>query len=199
MIARLRGTVVERSPLAAVLECGGIGFSVALPLRTAERLPAIGQEAVLHTVAVYREDSQALYGFHDATERAVFALLIDKVQGVGPRLALSLLSTFTVEALREAVSHRDTAALSRCPGVGKKTAERLLVELRDKAFPGGEEETPGSLAPTGTSPETVRDAITALQTLGFKPAEAATAVARARKEAGDQAPTEELIRRALGG
>lgn len=199
MIAHLRGKLVANTPLTAVVDCAGVGYEVFIPLSTANKLPSPGEDVHMFISAVYREDSQTLYGFHEASARDVFRLLIEKVPGVGPRLAISLLSTFSVEGLRASVAAGDVAALSRCPGVGRKTAERLLVELRDKAFPGTDSASPISPSPAEATSEAARDAIVALQTLGYKANDAAQAVAKAQKSLGEDASTETLIKGALGG
>lgn len=205
MIARLSGTLVEAGALEAVIDCHGVGYHVHVPLTTAEKLPPAGEAVTLFTVAVYREDSAALYGFARREDEAFFRLLVEKVSGVGPKLALNILSRMSTESLRGALASGDIALLSKIPGIGKKTAERLVVELRDKmALPG--EKTAGSVpsgagVPAAGSPEgsAFGDAVHALITLGYKAPEADKAIRKAREKLGESAGTEELLRTALRG
>ncbi len=202
MIVSLEGKLVASTPLKAVIECGGLGYEVHIPVTTAEKLPRFGQEVKLHTFVVYREDSQSLYGFSTAEDRDFFQLLVEKVSGVGPRVALSLMSKLSLQSLRAAISSGDVALLARCPGIGKKTAERLVVELKDKVG------ILGIPSPAGTSSASaggnaggvhspIQDALLALVSLGYKPADADKALRRARESLGPDAATEDLIRRAL--
>ena len=135
MITSITGQLVTATPLTATIEVGGFGYEVHIPVTTAERLPSLGQQAKLHTVAVYREDSQTLYGFSTEEERNFFRLLVEKVTGVGPKMALSVLSKLSLATLKGAIAAGDIGLLSKCPGIGKKTAERLVIELRDYLNP----------------------------------------------------------------
>ena len=200
MITSIRGTVIEATPLTAVIEAGGLGYLVNIPVTTAEHLPGIGKEAKLHTLAVYREDSATLYGFHTKTDRDFFQLLVEKVSGIGPKIALSMMSKLSATMLQGAIAAGDVAPLAKCPGIGKKTAERLVIELKDKvglpatsapAISGGG--VTDSNAPVGL----VNDAINALLTLGYKPAEADKAVRRSIEKLGDAATLETVIKAAL--
>lgn len=198
MIGRLSGILLEKQPPHILLDVNGVGYEVDAPMSTFYRLPAIGDKVTLHTHLVVREDAQLLYAFAEKRDRALFRELI-KLNGVGPKLALALMSGLEVEELIGAVQAQDTGALTRVPGVGKKTAERLLVELKDrfKAW----EDIPGAAAPlvTGTAPVAVSgtaDAVSALIALGYKPQEASRAVANIKE---DGLSSEELIRRALKG
>ena len=130
MIVALRGKLVKSSPLYAVLDVGGVYYGVNVPITTAERLPRAGEETLLHTLAVYREDSQTLYGFATEGDRDFFAILVEKVSGIGPKIALNMLSRMSVQALKSAIAAGDVSLLSKCPGIGRKTAERLVLELR---------------------------------------------------------------------
>ncbi|HUG11469.1 MAG TPA: Holliday junction branch migration protein RuvA [Opitutaceae bacterium] len=199
MIGSIRGKLLSASALSAVVETGGLGYEVNVPVTTAERLTALGSEVLLHTHAVYREDSQALYGFSTADERDFFRLLINQVAGVGPKVALALMSRLSLEMLESTISIGDADALSKCPGIGRKTADRIILDLKDKigasrgvsrsrlAMHGGG--TAGSPA--------IGDAIAALLALGYKAPEAEKAVRKAHASLGDSAPTEALIKRAL--
>lgn len=198
MIGRLSGILLEKQPPHILLDVNGVGYEVDAPMSTFYRLPAIGDKVTLHTHLVVREDAQLLYAFAEKRDRALFRELI-KLNGVGPKLALALMSGLEVEELIGAVQAQDTSALTRVPGVGKKTAERLLVELKDrfKAW----EDIPGAAVPlvTGTAPVAVSgtaDAVSALIALGYKPQEASRAVANIKE---DGLSSEELIRRALKG
>ena len=203
MITSISGILVSATPLHAIIETGGFGYEVHIPITTAERLPQPGQPTKLHTLAVYREDSQTLYGFATEEDRDFFRLLVEKVTGVGPKMALSVLSKLSLATLKSAIAAGDVALLAKCPGIGKKTAERLVMELRDKL-------TPADLNPTHAvsvgSPTAVpvlvenkiRDAVMALVALGYKPADADKSVRQACVAIGPGASTEALIKKALG-
>lgn len=199
MIGRLTGIVLEKQPPFILLEVQGVGYELDAPMSTFYELPAVGDKVVLHTHMVVREDAQLLYGFSHKRERELFRELI-KLNGVGPKLALALMSGLEIDELIRAVQTQDANALVKVPGVGKKTAERLLVELKDrfKAW----ETMPGTLKslspgkPSGQPPSQSGDAVSALVALGYKPQEASKAVA-AIEEPG--LSSEELIRRALRG
>lgn len=199
MIGRLRGLLAEKQPPHLMVEAGGVGYELEMPLSSLYRLPAIGEPVTLYTHLVVREDAHLLYGFAERRERELFRELI-RLNGVGPKLALALMSALEVDDLVRCVQQDDLKALTRVPGVGKKTAERLLVELRDR-FTAWETQ-PGVIAlalePTRSAPvsSAESDAVSALTTLGFKPAEAARAVAAVLE---DGLSSEELIRRALKG
>ena len=204
MITSISGLLVSVTPLSAVIETGGLGYEVHLPVTTAERLPPPGQNAKLHTFAVYREDSQTLYGFATEEERNFFRLLIEKVTGVGPKMALSVLSKLSLPMLKGAIVAGDVALLAKCPGIGKKTAERLVMELRDQLHPselGSVAPSPaGSDAAAATAPgeNKIRDAVMALVALGYKAPDADKSVRQAWVALGAKASTEALIKRALG-
>lgn len=203
MIVSIQGTLVSTTPLAAVVETGGIGYEVHVPLTTAEKLPAPGATVRLHTHAAYREDAQTLYGFATVTERDFFRLLIENVSGVGPKSALTIMSKLSLPLLENAIRAGDIATLAKCPGIGKKTAERLVVELKNKLGGTGLAGATTSADSDGksSSPADRRlaDAIAALTALGYKPADADTAVRRATLALGATATTEQLIKKALGG
>lgn len=199
MIGRLRGTLAEKQPPHLVLDVGGIGYEVEVPMTTLYRLPGLGETLTLHTHLVVREDAHLLYGFAEKRERELFRELI-RLNGVGPKLALALMSGLEVDELVRCVQAQDTAMLVKIPGVGKKTAERLLVELKDrfKAW-----ESMPSIAPLvveaglGVAVSTAEsDAVSALVALGFKPQEASRAVGAIQES---DLSSEELIRRALKG
>ncbi|MDI9735723.1 Holliday junction branch migration protein RuvA [Stutzerimonas stutzeri] len=199
MIGRLRGTLAEKQPPHMILDVNGIGYEVEVPMTTLYRLPAVGEPVTLHTHLVVREDAQLLYGFAEKRERELFRELI-RLNGVGPKLALALMSGLEVDELVRCVQAQDTSVLVRIPGVGKKTAERLLVELKDrfKAW-----ESMPAIAPLVVEPgsktavsSAENDAVSALIFLGFKPQEASRAVSAIQEE---NLSSEEMIRRALKG
>lgn len=198
MIVYLEGTLHEARPLHAVVLAGGVGYGVHVPLRVSERLPARGQPVALHVRQVFREDAADLYGFLDATERDFFDLLT-KVSGIGPKTALTLLSRVPAESLAAGIAASDTDLLARCPGIGKKTAERIVVELRDKVaslgVPGSAVAAGGPAAAGGDA--SIEEAVAALVTLGFKAPEAKKAVDQAAAKAGPSPTTEDLVKAAL--
>lgn len=202
MITSVSGILVTATPLAAVVETGGLGYEIHIPVTTAERLPSPGQQVKLHTLAVYREDSATLYGFASEEERDFFRLLVEKVTGVGPKMALSVLSKLSLATLKGAIVAGDVGLLAKCPGIGKKTAERLVMELRDKLNPADLGSVPAAkgeaaaTAPVGENK--IRDAVLALTTLGYKAADADKAVRQAWVALGASASTEALIKKALG-
>lgn len=187
MIVSLRGLLREKKPGLAWIEAGGVGYGVNVSLSTYEALPAAGHEAELLTVLVVREDSQQLYGFATAGERRLFELLIT-VSGVGPRLAMTLLSGLRPEALWRSLRQQDVGALTMISGVGRKTAERILVELKDKV-----PDLPGEAR---ALPPAYEDAIAALVSLGFPAGRAREAVQTAAGGNGG-ADLEEIVRKAL--
>jgi Holliday junction DNA helicase RuvA len=203
MITSVSGLLIAATPLTAIIETGGFGYEVHIPVTTAERLPLPGQPVKLHTLVVYREDSQTLYGFATDEERDFFRLLVEKVTGVGPKMALSVLSKLSLATLKGAIAAGDVALLAKCPGIGKKTAERLVIELRDKLNPAEfgtvPAAKPGIGGPAaGPAENKIRDAVMALAALGYKAADADKAVRQAWVALGPTASTEALIKKALG-
>lgn len=190
MIGSVRGRILAKTPPQLLVEAAGLGYELEAPMSTFFHLPAVGEEVRLLTHLVVREDAHVLYAFGTEDERRLFRSLI-KVSGVGPKIALALLSGISVEAFARYVQSEDVAALIKVPGIGRKTAERLVVEMRDRLEAGG---AAASAVPVGSSPEA--EAFGALVALGYKPAEAT----RLLKAAGPGThSTEELIRRALKG
>jgi Holliday junction DNA helicase RuvA len=192
MIGSLRGQVSAKLPPQLMIDVGGVGYELEAPMSTFYLLPAVGQEVRLLTHLVVREDAHILYGFATEDERRLFRSLL-KVSGVGPKLALALLSGISVEGFAHCVQSQDVASLTRVPGIGRKTAERLLVEMRDRL--GAPEAQSGAIVlPAAASAES--EAFGALVALGYKPAEATRLI----KAVGPGThSTEELIRRALQG
>jgi Holliday junction DNA helicase RuvA len=195
MITHLRGILTEKRPPSLVVDVNGIGYEVEAPMSTFYRLPELQQEVKLLTHLVIREDAHILFGFSSETERQMFRTLI-KVNGVGPKLALSILSAMELETFIHCVQQGDLAKLIKIPGVGKKTAERLVIETRDRLaqMPGQSSQViqPQSLTQGVTS--AVDDAISALIALGYKAAEANQMVNAIKQEG---LTSEALIRRAL--
>ncbi len=199
MIVSLRGKLIEAGVLRVVIESSGVGYEVNVPVTTAERLPKLGAEVFLLIHHVFREDGQALYGFAVAEEREFFKLLVEKVSGVGPKMALNILSRLSLPILRDAIIRADVALLSQCPGVGKKTAERLVMELKDKVGLEGSAPSVATLAPAAAlAPAPASDALAALVALGFKPADADKGVRTAVAKLGPGATADQLVKAALG-
>lgn len=198
MIGQLRGTILEKQPPQLLLDVNGIGYEIDAPMSTFYRLPEVGQEIILHTHFVVREDAQHLYGFASREERTLFRTLL-KVNGVGPRLALTILSSIDPDEFVRCVINNDTQSLIRLPGIGKKTAERLVIEMRDK-LADWHQTIPVELnmlatqAEKGSRNQIVQDAVSALISLGYKPQEASRAVSKVDDGA---ITSEDIIRRAL--
>jgi Holliday junction DNA helicase RuvA len=195
MIGTLAGVLAFKSPPHLLLEVGGIGYEVEAPMSTFYSLPAVGERIRLLTHLVVREDAHILYGFATAEERGLFRNLL-KVSGVGPRIALAILSGGTVATFAHAVREHDAAALTRIPGVGRKIAERLIVEMRDRVDAAGAATAEGAAMPGGAASGAEAEAHGALVSLGYKPLEA-TRLMQGIGAGAAGLSTEELIRRAL--
>lgn len=176
MIGRLRGTLLGKSPPFLLLDVHGVGYEVEAPMSTFYQLPAPGEELTLHTHLIVREDAQILCGFATEAERSLFRALI-RVNGVGAKLALGILSGMSADEFSRSISENDTASLTRLPGVGKKTAERLVIEMRDRL---SDWRTSEASVPTGSGQpgvqDPVREAVSALIALGYRPPEASRLV-----------------------
>ncbi|MBD2805355.1 Holliday junction branch migration protein RuvA [Xenorhabdus sp. ZM] len=207
MIGRLRGTVLEKQPPLVLLETNGVGYEVHMPMTCFYELPEIGQEAILFTQFIVREDAQLLYGFNDKQERALFRELI-KVNGVGPKLALAILSGMSAQQFVMAIEQESISSLVKLPGVGKKTAERLVVEMKDR-FKGlngdlfnqsnqsnqsNDINLPATANQKNSDADIEAEAAAALVSLGYKPQEASRMVSKVAKPGAD---CETLIREAL--
>ncbi len=195
MITQLRGLLIHALPTQAIIDVQGIGYEVLIPMSTYDKLPAPDQPCTLLTHLIVREDAHILYGFATADERDLFRLLIHNVSGIGPRTALQILNALSTEQFRTAVIQGDSTLISKIKGIGKKTAERIIIELRDKVgisatwqASAASQHTPADRAST--------DAILALVALGYKQAEAVTAVKQAQ-QISPQADSEALLREAL--
>ena len=193
MIGFVRGKLVIKAPPHLTVDVGGVGYDIEAPMSTFYTLPAVGSEIRLLTHLVVREDAHILYGFGTQEERALFRNLL-KVSQIGPKIALSILSGVSVEGFANLVKLQDPAALTKIPGVGRKTAERVLMEMKDRLDKLEEASVTGAMPMTPSSTE--GEAWTALVALGYKPAEV---TAMLKPLAGSGGTTEELIRRALQG
>ncbi|HEB77828.1 MAG TPA: Holliday junction branch migration protein RuvA [Methylothermaceae bacterium] len=188
MIGFLRGVLTHKHPPSLLLDVGGVGYEVDAPMSTFYQLPDTGSEVMLHTHLVIREDAHVLFGFATESERTLFRALI-RITGIGPRLGLAILSGLSPDEFQRCIQQGDVTALQRLPGIGKKTAERLIIEMRDRPpdTSSGEVVTEGSADP-------LREASEALIALGYKPQEAERLLHQVKEQA---AGVEELIRLAL--
>lgn len=203
MIGRLTGILISKQPPEIMIDVHGVGYEVQMPMTCLFELPDVGEPVTVITHFVVREDAQLLYGFNTFAERSLFRQLI-KAQGVGPKLALTIMSGMTAHQFVQAVTHDDVSSLIKLPGVGRKTAERLVVEMRDRLQQWSSATSATDAAPIDfgdgqanlvtSSPRD--DAVGALLALGYKPAQAEKAVTQAAK-ANEGASSEELIRTAL--
>lgn len=199
MITFLHGTLVEALPTQATIDVQGVGYEVLIPISSFDKLPLPGKPVKLLTHLVVREDAHTLYGFSSAAERDFFRLLINHVTGIGPKLALNMLSGMSIDGLRSAVATGDIKSLSGISGVGKKTAERVVVELRDKIGAAGTWEPGAAKGAVALSPKEalLNDAVLALLALGYKPNEAADTIRKTSERLGPGATVEELVRHSL--
>jgi Holliday junction DNA helicase RuvA len=196
VIGRLRGEIVAKRPPHLLVDVSGVGYELEAPMSTFYDLPAVGAAVVLHTHLVIREDAHVLYAFAREAERALFRSLL-RVSGVGPKMALAILSGMNADEFARCVQRDDTAALSRLPGIGKKTAERLIIEMRDRLARLDDEAFAVAVRPQATgagAPSALEDAVSALIALGYKAPEASRMV---RAVAADGLSSEDLIRAAL--
>jgi holliday junction DNA helicase RuvA len=193
MIGLIHGRIASKTPPQVLVEAGGVGYEIEAPMSTFFLLPAVGEPVRLLTHLVVREDAHLLYGFATEEERRLFRNLL-KVSGVGPKIALALLSGISVEGFAHCVRNEDVTALTRVPGIGRKTAERLLIEMKDRLEPATAIAAGLPAATAGPGPSAQSEAFGALVALGYKPAEASRLLKSV--EDGTQT-TEELIRSAL--
>ena len=189
MIGRLRGTLIAKQPPSLVVDVGGVGYELEAPMSTFFDLPEMGREVNLFTHYAVKEDTAVLYGFLREAERSLFRNL-QKVSGIGAKISLAVLSGVSTEEFARLIQLGDVASLTRIPGIGKKTAERMLVELRDRVSELGS----AAASSAGVPKDPVSEATVALQALGYKPAEV-TRLVRDAAAPGDRA--EEIIRKAL--
>lgn len=196
MITHLVGTIIESNPTQVIIEVNGVGYELQIPSSSFSSLPQPGKQTKILTHLAVREDAHILYGFATSEEREVFRILITTVSGIGPRIALNVLSGMNTTDFARAVSDADTKRLSQISGLGKKTAERIVVELKDKlkhlALGGSQKEAHHQATSTQTN-----DAVAALVSLGYKPTDASKRVEAATKILGDQTSLDRLIKAAL--
>ena len=195
MIGRLQGIILDKQPPQLLLDVQGVGYELEASMSTFYQLPEVGEKIIIHTHMVVREDAQLLYGFYALTERLMFRQLI-KISGVGPKLALTILSGMSTEDFTRCIMDSDSKALTRLPGVGKKTAERLVVELKDRLEKVSTTTLPGQPALVTREASPVSDAVSALISLGYKAPQASKLVSDLDV---DGLNTEEIIRKALQG
>lgn len=196
MIAFLKGILIEALPTQVVIDVNGVGYEVLIPLSSFEKLPQPGGELTLLTHLAIRDDAHILYGFSTEIERDLFRQLIRHVTGIGPKIALNVLSGTTPASFRAAVSNGDVKALSGISGVGKKTAERIVVELKDKLGDPELGELNG-VKSASIEDQKIADAVAALEALGSKPKDAQEAIRMAITMLGPDKPVDELVRAAL--
>ena len=197
MITSLHGKLIEALPTQVVMDVHGVGYEVLIPLSSFDKLPKPGGEVKLLIQFVVREDAHTLYGFMSLAERELFRLLINTVSGVGPKIALNILSGISVVAFRGAVADGDLKLLSQISGVGKKMAERIVVELKDKIGAAGAWEALSAQRALSPEDQKVNDAVLALMALGFRQIEAHDAVRKVQSSLGAQATVEDLVRACL--
>ena len=196
MIGQIEGTIIEKNPPEILVEVAGITYEILVPMSTLYQLPESGELVRLHTHFSVREDAQTLYGFFDAGTKKMFRSLV-RVNGVGPKMALGILSGMSVEDFVQAVRNNDSEAMVRMPGIGKKTAERLMIEMRDKMIEWGSDDNVGSDLSSQTKSSFTKDAEIAMINLGYKPQQAARAIAQVLKVNPEINDSEELIRFSL--
>ena len=197
MITSLQGKLVEVLPTQITVDVQGVGYELLIPLSSFDKLPQPGAEVKVLTHLAVREDAHVLYGFMSTHEREMFRLLINTVSGIGPKIALNILSGMNVVALRGAVANGDVKALSQINGVGKKTAERIVVELKDKVGKAGAWEATSAQRALSPEDQKVNDAVLALIALGFKQVDAHDAVRVALEKLGPEAGSDTLVRACL--
>ena len=198
MIVFLDGVLEDKEPTRAVVNVGGVGYEAAIPLSSYDRLPAVGQRVRLLTVPVVREDAHLLFGFMTAEERELF-LLLTSVNGIGPKLGLAVLSGLSVRDLKAAIAAGDVKRLSGISGIGKKTAERLVLEMRDKLGKGDLAEALTADRAAGPADAKLRDAYLALVSLGYKPADAQRMVKDVAAQIAPDSSLEDVLRKVLSG
>ena len=197
MITFLQGKLVEALPTQVTVDVNGVGYEVLIPLSSFDKLPSPGHEIRLLTHLAVREDAHVLYGFMTVAERELFRLLINTVSGIGPKIALNILSGMNPTAFRGAVANGDVKALSQISGVGKKTAERIVVELKDRIGVAGAWEASSAQRALSPEDQKINDAVLALMALGFKQIEAHDSVRAALNVLGPKSTVEDLVRTSL--
>ena len=197
MITHLHGKLIDVLPTQVIIDVHGVGYDVLIPLSSYDKLPAPGSDVKILTHLAIREDAHILYGFMTAQERDLFRMLINTVSGIGPKIALNVLSGMNVIAFRGAVANGDVKSLSQISGVGKKTAERIVVELRDKIGKAGAWEASSAQRALTAEDQKINDAVLGLMALGFKQVEAHDTVRSTLEKMGAQTSLEDLVRACL--
>lgn len=197
MITFLHGTLADALPTQITVDVNGVGYDLLIPLSSFDKLPGVGNEIRILTHLAVREDAHVLYGFMTSAERELFRLLINTVSGIGPKIALNVLSGMNVVAFRGAVANGDIKSLSQISGVGKKTAERIVVELKDKIGQAGALEAVSASRALTADEQKTNDAVLALMALGFKQVEAHDSIRAAQEKLGANATVEDLVRSGL--
>ncbi len=197
MITFLQGKLADVLPTQIAVDVNGVGYELLIPLSSYDKLPAVGESVRILTHLAIREDAHVLYGFMTAGERELFKLLINTVSGIGPKIALNVLSGMNVTAFRGAVANGDVKSLSQISGVGKKTAERIVVELKDKVGQAGAWEAASASRALSPADQKMNDAILALMALGFKQIEAHDAVRATVAKLGPETGVEDIVRACL--
>ena|SRR5690242_20165814 len=197
MITFLQGKLVEALPTQVTVDVNGVGYEILIPLSSFDKLPSPGGEIKLLTHLAVREDAHVLYGFMTAIERELFRLLINTVSGIGPKIALNILSGMNPTAFRGAVANGDVKALSQISGVGKKTAERIVVELKDRIGAAGAWEASSAQRALSPEEQKINDAVLALVALGFRQTDAHETVRASLNALGPKATVEDLVRASL--
>lgn len=198
MIGQITGTLVDKTPPDILVDVGGVCYELQVPMSTLYQLPEVGTGLTLHTHFVVREDAQLLYGFYEAKDKQMFRALI-RVNGVGPKMALAILSGMEADEFVRTVRNNDVATMVNMPGIGKKTAERLIIEMRDRLAEWGDgAPSDGAASVSGQSNDAMsKDAETALVSLGYKPQQASRAISQVMKNNPDLDNSEAIIRLAL--
>lgn len=194
MITFLHGKLADALPTQITVDVNGVGYDLLIPLSSFDKLPTVGSEIRILTHLAVREDAHVLYGFMTAAERELFRLLINTVSGIGPKIALNVLSGMNVVMFRGAVANGDVKSLSQISGVGKKTAERIVVELKDKVGQAGALEAASASRALTADEQKLNDAVLALMALGFKQADAHDSIRAAQEKLGASASVEDLVR-----
>jgi len=197
MITHLHGKLVDVLPTQVIIDVHGVGYDVLIPLSSYDKLPAPGSDVKILTHLAIRDDAHVLYGFMTSQERELFRMLINTVSGIGPKIALNVLSGMNVVAFRGAVANGDVKSLSQISGVGKKTAERIVVELRDKIGQAGAWEASSAQRGLTAEDQKINDAVLGLMALGFKQIEAHDTVRMTLEKMGVQTSLEDLVRACL--
>ena len=196
MIVSLEGKLVQADVLSVVIEVSGIGYLVNVPLSVTSAMPKIGSNIKLFIYPVYREDRHDLFGFNTQEDRDFFKLVVEKVSGIGPKTALNILSKLSLATIKQAIANKNHEILAHCHGVGKKSAERIVMELSDKSISSTQSFISHISNPSSVS--NISDAVSALVSLGYKAADAEKAVQKSIERVGESATTENIIRTALG-